>query len=110
MTIEWWGQMKINGFQPHNIYAAFSKDQKEQQPLQETSGQTEHSDRVEISAEAAGRNEAEQLARKITDASDDTGRAEHLDAIKERVRNGTYQVAAEQVAGSILGRQIDQQA
>lgn len=102
--------MKINGFQPHNVYAAFSKEPKEQQPAQETSGRAEHSDRVEISAEAAGRNEAEQLARKITNTSDDTGRSERLNAIKEQVRNGTYQVAAEKVAGSILGGRIDRQA
>lgn len=101
--------MKINGVQPHNVYAAFSKEKSEQQPVQEPSGQAERSDRVEISAEAAGRNEAEQLARKITDVSADTGRAKRLDAIKERVRNGTYQVAAERVAGSILGSQIDRQ-
>lgn len=101
--------MKINGLQPHNVYVSFSKEEKEKKTVKEPSGQAGSSDRVEISAEAAGRSEAERLAQKITDTPADTGRAERLDAIKKQVQDGTYQVPAEQVAGSILGGRVDRQ-
>ncbi|MFT9055155.1 MAG: flagellar biosynthesis anti-sigma factor FlgM [Ethanoligenens sp.] len=102
-------QMKIDGFQPHNIYASFSKEGKEEKSAQTSAEQTGSADRVEISAEAADLGEAARLSQKITDTSNETDRTERLAEIKKQVQGGTYRVSADKVAGSMLGRRIDRQ-
>lgn len=100
--------MKIDGVQPHNIYTSFSKSEKAEQTH---SDQPAGADRVEISAEAASRSEAGRLSGQIQDDSDNgTVREERLAAIKKQVQDGSYQVPAEKVAGSILGGRIDRKA
>lgn len=105
-------QMKIDGFQPHQVYASFSKEDKEARSAQEAPepARTGSVDRVEISAEAADRQALSRLAGQIAGASDADGRAERLAAIKKQVQDGTYSVLAEDVAAGILGTRVDRKA
>ncbi|ADU28048.1 flagellar biosynthesis anti-sigma factor FlgM [Ethanoligenens harbinense] len=104
--------MKIDGFQPHQVYASFSKEEKDTKPAQVATepAQAGSVDRVEISAEAADKQATSRLAGQITDASDAGGRAERIAAIKKQVQDGTYSVPAEDVAAGILGARIDRKA
>ncbi len=104
--------MKISGVSPNQLYASYAKDEKTNRKGTETSAENTDgsADRVEISSEAADRGEADTLAAGIGSSESDADRAERVAGIKAKVQDGSYQVSADSVAGSILGARIDRTA
>lgn len=77
--------MKINPMQSVNAYQKLQETQKQQAHDKQT-----RSDQVEIS------QEAKELAESKENRSPE--QQERIDAIKEQVKNGTYEVNAQETA------------
>lgn len=107
--------MKINGLQPQDVYKSYmnsnlhSDDSVEKDKKDETDV---NADRVEISSESADLSEARELTRKSGIMSaHDSSRSEKVEALKQQVESGEYNVSSKDVAKSILtGNYLDSRA
>lgn len=102
--------MKINGLQPQEIYKSYMQTSS-RTDNEKSSSKEVNADRVEISAQGADITEARKLVKKSgLSASDGTDSA-RIDALKEKVRSGSYNVSSKDIAKSILkGRYLDKKA
>lgn len=109
--------MKIDGLQPQDIYKSFVSGAVHGNDVAAAGKKAADvsTDRVEISSESAGLNEARNLVRQsgIADIDDlqASGGSEKVEALKQQVESGEYNVSSKDVANSILsGRHFDSRA
>ena len=71
-----------------------------------TSGIKAKADSISISSDASNYGEISRLSNAIRSEIDAANGAERLASIKEAIRNGSYSVSSDEVAGAILDRFI----
>ena len=110
--------MKINGLQPQDVYKSFASSTAHSEDnvvADKKSAVDVSADRVEISSESADLNEARNLVQQAgitdSDGSQTASRSEKVEALKQQVESGEYNVSSKDVANSIVtGRYLDSRA
>ena len=110
--------MKINGLQPQDVYKSFASNSvhgEDSAAADKKITADVSADRVEISPESSELNEARNLVQQsgITESDDSqtASRSEKVEALKQQVESGEYNVSSKDVANSILtGRYLDSRA
>lgn len=104
--------MEINRLEPQSVYKAFMNNTAHGLDPDKKTDTEVKADTVEISSESADLNEARKLtSRSGITHTDYESRSEKVEALKEQIEAGEYNVSAKDVARSILtGNYLDSRA
>lgn len=96
----------LNSYQANKISPSGRRNSQIKGEKPVTSGIEAKADSISISSDAASYGEIYKLGNAIRSEIDAANPADKIASIKEAIRNGSYSVSSDDVAGAILDRFI----